>query len=54
MIYIEWGRIFRAECMQGGLIGTLEDFTLPQKTVICNKELCGCLSDIYLRKELVQ
>ena len=54
MIYIEWGKIFRAECLQGGLIGTLEDFTLPQKTVICNKELCGCLSDIYLRKELIK
>ena len=54
MIYIEWGKIFRAECMQGGLIGTLEDYILPQKTVICNKKLCGCLSDIYLRKELVQ
>ena len=53
MIYIEWGKIYRAECFQGGPIGTLEEFSLPQETVICNKEICGCLSDIYLRKETV-
>lgn len=50
MIYIEWGKIYRAECFQGGPIGTLDHFEMPSTTVTCNKDICSCLSDIYLRK----
>lgn len=44
------GEIYRADCQVGGTIGTIQDFILPVSTVVCNKEYCNCLSDIYLRK----
>ena len=51
MINIDfWGNIYRANCEQGGNLGNIENFKLPIDTLICNKELCACLSDIYLRK----
>lgn len=54
MISIDmWGDIYRAECQQGGKIGNLEKYNLPDKTITCGKEKCYCLSDIYLRKELI-
>lgn len=52
MINIDFtGNIFRANCEQGGSLGTIKDFNLPTDTIICNKASCNCLSDIYLRKE---
>jgi hypothetical protein len=45
------GEVFRADCQVGGSIGTLENFVLPTAPQICDKEVCACLSDIYLRKE---
>lgn len=53
MLYIEWGKIYRAECFQGGPIGTLTDFKLPDTPVVCGKDVCSCLSDIYLKKEFI-
>lgn len=47
-----YGTIVRANCEQGGNIGTIANFTLPTNTIICQKESCNCLSDIYLRKSL--
>tara|TARA_B110000503_G_scaffold28131_1_gene44917 strand:+ start:450 stop:1253 length:804 start_codon:yes stop_codon:yes gene_type:complete len=53
MIKIDmFGNVFRSDCEQGGSIGTLESFILPTQTITCNKSVCACLSDIYLRKEL--
>lgn len=53
MIKIDmFGKIFRSECEQGGPIGTLTDYSLPTQTITCNKSVCACLSDIYLRKEI--
>lgn len=53
MIKIDmFGNIFRSECEQGGPIGTLTDYTLPSDTITCAKDVCACLSDIYLRKEI--
>lgn len=52
MISIDmWGDIYRGECQQGGKIGNLENYTLPTDTIICGKQTCNCLSDIYLKKE---
>lgn len=45
-----FGDIHRADCLVGGSIGTLENFTLPTTPQICTKEVCACLSDIYLKK----
>ena len=51
MINIDYvGGVFSADCGQGPL-GTIQDFTLPRGPLICGKERCSCLSDIYLRKE---
>ena len=51
MINIDYtGNVFSADCGQGPL-GTIQDFTLPRGPLICGKERCSCLSDIYLRKE---
>jgi MoaA/NifB/PqqE/SkfB family radical SAM enzyme len=46
-----WGDVYRAECHQGGSIGTIKDFKLPDRPLICSKDVCNCLSDIYLKKE---
>lgn len=51
MINVDFtGNIFRANCEQGGSLGTIGNFTLPKTTLICGKETCNCLSDIYLKK----
>jgi hypothetical protein len=51
MINIDYtGNVFSADCGQGPL-GTIQNFTLPGRPLICGKERCSCLSDIYLRKE---
>ena len=53
MINIDmWGNIYRADCQQGGPLGNLERYQLPAEVINCNKDVCGCLSDIYLRKEI--
>ena len=46
-----WGKLYRADCQYGGPIGDLTSYTLPSEPIICGKDICGCLSDIYLRKE---
>jgi len=51
MLNIDYtGNVFSADCGQRPL-GTIKDFTLPTTTLTCGKDLCSCLSDIYLRKE---
>jgi organic radical activating enzyme len=51
MLNIDYvGNVFSADCGQRPL-GTIQNFMLPTSTLICGKDLCSCLSDIYLRKE---
>jgi MoaA/NifB/PqqE/SkfB family radical SAM enzyme len=45
-----FGEVHRADCLVGGSIGTLENFTLPIEPQTCTKDVCACLSDIYLKK----
>jgi hypothetical protein len=53
MISIDvWGNIYRSECQQGGIIGNLKEYKLPTSTIVCGKNTCNCLSDIYLKKIL--
>lgn len=47
-----YGNVYRANCEQGGSLGHISNFTLPKNTIICQKDSCNCLSDIYLRKSL--
>lgn len=52
MINIDmWGDIYRADCQQGGKIGNLSNYNLPSNPIICQKSVCACLSDIYLKKK---
>lgn len=52
MLHIDmWGYVYRANCKEGGPIGTLNDFKLPTSPITCNKNICACLSDIPLRKQ---
>jgi len=46
-----WGNLYRADCQYGGALGNLERYKLPKKELVCGKEICSCLSDIYIRKE---
>ena len=46
-----WGNMYRADCQFGGALGNLERYKLPEKEIICDKSVCSCLSDIYIRKE---
>lgn len=51
MIHVNaWGNVYRSDCKQA-LLGTLNDFELPSDPITCTKLICGCLSDLYLRKE---
>lgn len=45
-------KIYRADCRQGGSIGTIDNYTPVEKPLICTKPKCSCLSDIYLKKVL--
>jgi len=46
-----WGNMYRADCKHGGAIGNIERYKLPDQPIICGKNVCSCLSDIYIRKE---
>tara|TARA_B100001996_G_C18654733_1_gene590775 strand:- start:554 stop:1495 length:942 start_codon:yes stop_codon:yes gene_type:complete len=46
-----WGNMYRADCQFGGPLGNLERYKLPTEPITCGKEICSCLSDIYIRKE---
>ena len=48
-----WGNMYRADCQFGGAIGNLERYKLPNEPIVCGKNICSCLSDIYIRKETV-
>ena len=48
-----WGNMYRADCQFGGAIGNLERYKLPSDPIMCGKNICSCLSDIYIRKETV-
>ena len=45
------GSVYRGDCMFGGKLGMLDNFTLPIEPIVCGKKFCNCLSDIYIRKE---
>jgi organic radical activating enzyme len=47
-----WGNMYRADCQFGGAIENLERYKLPKEKILCGKERCSCLSDIFIRKEL--
>lgn len=46
-----WGEVYRSDCKQNK-IGHIDDFIRPTEPTVCSKQICGCLSDLYLRKEL--
>ena len=46
-----WGNLYRADCQFGGPIGNMERYRLPTEPITCGKTVCGCLSDIYIRKD---
>ena len=48
-----WGNMYRADCQFGGAIGNLERYKLPKDPIVCGKNICSCLSDIYIRKETI-
>ena len=48
-----WGNMYRADCQFGGAIGNLERYKLPSDPIMCGKNICSCLSDIYIKKETV-
>lgn len=50
--FIEYdGSIYRGTCKVGGAIGKLGDYILPTVGVICNKNLCPCVTDALIKKE---
>jgi hypothetical protein len=44
------GSVYRSDCMYGGKLGTIDNYILPTKPIVCGKQACNCLSDIYIRK----
>jgi organic radical activating enzyme len=51
MINIDmWGDMYRSDCQNGGPIGNIERYKLPVIPITCERNVCSCLSDIYLRK----
>jgi len=48
-----WGNMYRADCQFGGAIGNLERYKLPKDPILCGKNICSCLSDIYIKKEMI-
>ena len=48
------GTILRGNCDAGGPIGNINgDITLPDEPIICDKELCSCVTDMRTRKEKI-
>lgn len=51
MINIDmWGNMYRSDCQNGGALGNIERYGLPVIPITCERNVCSCLSDIYLRK----
>ena len=48
-----WGDVYRADCQFGGKIGSIKEgyINLPSSPIVCKKNTCSCLSDLYIRKE---
>jgi len=46
------GDIYRGECHVGGSIGNISDqkIKFPEKEIICTKNFCSCLTDLYIKK----
>lgn len=47
------GEIFRGSCFVGGSVGNIyldQDFQLPQRPIVCDKQLCGDNLDLRSRK----
>lgn len=46
------GDIYRGECHVGGSIGHIGDqkIEFPEKEIICTKNFCSCLTDLYIKK----
>ncbi|MFZ3230695.1 MAG: radical SAM protein [Pseudobdellovibrio sp.] len=45
------GNIFGASCQVGGKLGNIyEDFEIPKKWLICNRQLCSCGADLFIPK----
>jgi organic radical activating enzyme len=48
------GRVSRGWCLQGGILGTIEEyFELPGEPIICDRDYCHCNFDIMCTKEKV-
>jgi organic radical activating enzyme len=50
------GNIFRGTCLQGNKIGNIQDdsIVLPSNSVICNKRICECVTDVYYSKKNIE
>lgn len=46
------GEIHRGTCLQGEKIGNINDetLTLPTEEIICNKNICECVTDVFYPK----
>jgi organic radical activating enzyme len=46
------GYIFRGTCLQGDSLGNIQDgfVTLPSESIICERKVCECITDIYYSK----
>lgn len=44
------GEVYRSDCEYGGSLGTIDNYSIPSEPIICGKDKCVCLSDIYLMK----
>jgi MoaA/NifB/PqqE/SkfB family radical SAM enzyme len=51
------GKIYSGNCGVGGVIGNLNDvdnIKWPSKSVICNKKVCHCTTDVNINKKIIE
>jgi len=50
------GNIFRGTCLQGDKIGNIQDdvISLPTNSIICDKRICECVTDVYYSKKNIE
>ena len=55
-LFIQYtGKIYLANCFQGGVIGDINDpdnISWPKDSVICEKDICHCTTDVLITKQI--
>lgn len=52
-LFVYWdGKVQRGNCGEGGFIGNISGIKWPTEPIVCGKDLCHCIADVLISKEV--